>query len=255
MPDVAGAELRAPADRGPASLASRPLSASVGQTGVDDNDDKGALQTLTNEATHRQGAFRICAVVTAVMAGLLLVGPLAGQAQQPATVYRLGILSPGGLPEPSLPTSPNLVPIALRELGYTDGQNLLIERRFAEGRIDRLPVLARELVQLRVDVIVAVSEAIPAAKDATSTIPIVMGFGFNPVEQGFISSLAALEEVERIRATLAELEKAVPVLSEDEHAAVLALGDDFAAVWESTACPPELKKKILHGARGDHRDA
>lgn len=56
---------------------------------------------------------------------------------------------------------------------------------------------------------------------------------------------AALEEVERIRATLAELEKAVPVLSEDEHAAVLALGDDFAAVWESAACPPELKKKIL----------
>jgi putative tryptophan/tyrosine transport system substrate-binding protein len=132
----------------------------------------------------------VWAVVTAVMAGLLFVGPLAGQAQQPGKVYRLGILSPGGLPDPSLPTSPNLVPIALRELGYTEGQNLLIERRFAEGRIDRLPVLARELVQLRVDLIVAVSETIPAAKDATTTIPIVMGFGFNPVEQGFIGSLA-----------------------------------------------------------------
>ena len=78
----------------------------------------------------------------------------------------------------------------MRELGYADGQNLVVERRFAEGKIDRLPALARELVQLRVDVIVAVSEAIPAARDATRTIPIVMGFGFNPVEQGFVASLA-----------------------------------------------------------------
>jgi hypothetical protein len=84
---------------------------------------------------------------TAAMAGLLLVGPLTGQPQEPGKVYRLGILSPGALPDPSLPTSPNLVPIALREMGYTDGQNLVIERRFAEGRIDRLPVLARELVR------------------------------------------------------------------------------------------------------------
>jgi ferric-dicitrate binding protein FerR (iron transport regulator) len=56
---------------------------------------------------------------------------------------------------------------------------------------------------------------------------------------------AALEEVERLRATLSELEKAVPALSTHEQAAVFALGGDFAAVWESTACPPELKKKIL----------
>jgi putative ABC transport system substrate-binding protein len=79
--------------------------------------------------------------------------------------------------------------MALHELGYTEGQNLVIERRLAEGQIDRLPALARELVQLRVDVIVAVSEAIRAAKHATVTIPIVMGFGFNPVEQGFVASL------------------------------------------------------------------
>lgn len=56
---------------------------------------------------------------------------------------------------------------------------------------------------------------------------------------------AALEEVERLRTTRTELDKAVPALSEDERAAVLALGDHFAAVWESSACPPELKKKIL----------
>jgi putative ABC transport system substrate-binding protein len=120
----------------------------------------------------------------------LLAAPLAAEAQPAGKVYRLGILSPGAVPEPSAATSPNLVPIALRELGYIDGQNLVVERRFAEGRIDRLPALARDLVGLRVDVIVAVSEAIQAAKDATVTIPIVMGFGFNPVEQGFVASLA-----------------------------------------------------------------
>ena len=129
------------------------------------------------------------AFITMVGGGIFAF-PLVVGAQQPGKVYRLGILSPGAIPDPSLPTSPNLVPVALRELGYIDGQNLVIERRFAEGRIDQLPVLARELVQLRVDVIVAVSEAIPAAKVATSTHPIVMGFGFNPVEQGLIGSLA-----------------------------------------------------------------
>jgi putative ABC transport system substrate-binding protein len=84
-----------------------------------------------------------------------------------------------------------LVPTALRDLGYVEGQNLVIERRFAEGNIDRLPGLARELVQLRVDVIVAVSAgAIQAAKDATTTTPIVMGFGSEPVRRGFVASLA-----------------------------------------------------------------
>ena len=138
----------------------------------------------------RGGLVRPWAAVSVAVAVLLLAAPVGGRAQQPARVYRLGILSPGAHPAPSLATSPNLVPMALRELGYIDGQNLVVERRFAEGRIDRLPVLARELVQLRVDVIVAVSQAIPAARDATPTIPIVMGFGFNPVEQGFIASLA-----------------------------------------------------------------
>jgi putative ABC transport system substrate-binding protein len=129
------------------------------------------------------------AFIASVTAGIF-AAPLPVGAQQAAKVYRLGILSPGAVPEPSVATSPNLVPIALRELGYIEGQNLVVERRFAEGKIDRLPVLARELVQLRVDVIVAVSEAVRAAKDATATIPIVMGFGFNPVEQGFVASLA-----------------------------------------------------------------
>jgi putative tryptophan/tyrosine transport system substrate-binding protein len=94
------------------------------------------------------------------------------------------------MPDPSVATTPNLVPSALRDLGYIEGRNLVVVRRFAEGQVDRLPDLARDLIQQRVDVIVAVSEAIRAARDATTSIPIVMGFGFNPVEQGFVASLA-----------------------------------------------------------------
>src|SRR4030095_16640927 len=90
----------------------------------------------------------------------VLPATLAAEAQQPGRVHRLGILSPGAVPDPSVATSPNLVPMALRELGYIDGQNLVIDRRFAEGKTDRLRALASELVALRVDVIVAVSEAI-----------------------------------------------------------------------------------------------
>jgi putative ABC transport system substrate-binding protein len=82
---------------------------------------------------------------------------------------------------------------ALRELGYVEGQNLVVEPRWAEGKVERLPGLARELVQLKVDVIVAISgSALRQARDATTTIPIVMVAGWNPdpVAAGFVASLA-----------------------------------------------------------------
>ena len=125
-----------------------------------------------------------------MLAVALLAAPPVGSAQDAGRVYRLGILSPSPMPDPAVATTPNLVPSALRELGYVEGRNLVVVRRFAEGQVDRLPDLARDLIQQRVDVIVAVSEAIRAARDATTSIPIVMGFGFNPVEQGFVASLA-----------------------------------------------------------------
>lgn len=112
-------------------------------------------------------------------------------AQTARGVYRLGFLSPSGTLEPSIPGTANLVPKLLRDSGYVEGQNLEVQRRFADGRIDRLPQLAKELVDLRMDVIVAVSPtAIKPALDATKTIPIVMGFGKDPVRDGFITSLA-----------------------------------------------------------------
>lgn len=112
-------------------------------------------------------------------------------AQTARGVYRLGFLSPSGTLEPSIPGTANLVPKLLRDSGYVEGRNLEVQRRFADGRIDRLPQLAKELVDLRMDVIVAVSPtAIKPALDATKTIPIVMGFGKDPVRDGFITSLA-----------------------------------------------------------------
>jgi ABC-type uncharacterized transport system substrate-binding protein len=120
----------------------------------------------------------------------LLVAPFAAEGQQAGKVYRVGILSPGGVPDPSIATTPNLVPTALRELGYVDGRNLVVERRFAEGISARLPRLARELVQLQVDVIFALGDGVEAARDASTTIPIVMIFGGDPVARGWVASLS-----------------------------------------------------------------
>jgi putative ABC transport system substrate-binding protein len=112
-------------------------------------------------------------------------------AQQTKKLFRLGLLAPSAPPAPEVASAPNLVPKFLHELGYIEGQNLLIERRFAHGKFDRLPYLAKELADLQVDVIVAVSPtAIQPAQAATKTIPIVMGFGKDPVRDGFVASLA-----------------------------------------------------------------
>jgi ABC-type uncharacterized transport system substrate-binding protein len=122
----------------------------------------------------------------------LLAAPLAAEAQQAGRIFRLGMLVQGAqVPSSDQRTSVFLILAALRELGYLEGQNLVIERRYAEGKTDRLPGLARDLVQLRVDVIVTVGPvAIRAAKDATTTIPIVFFGNFDPVAAGFVASLA-----------------------------------------------------------------
>ena len=121
----------------------------------------------------------------------LLAAPLVGEAQQAGTVYRLGILFPIA-PSPSeQKTSAVLIPAALRELGYVEGRNLVIERRYAEGKVDRFPTLVRELLGLHVDVILAITEgAVQAAKAATRDIPIVLYCNCDPVAAGLVSNLA-----------------------------------------------------------------
>ena len=118
----------------------------------------------------------------------LLAAPLAAEAQRPGSVYRIGYLSSESA---SPPTGLELFRQGVRELGYVDGRNVLIEARFAEHKLDRLPELAAELVRLRMDVIVTFSTpAARAAKQATHTIPIVMSSGGDPVGSGLVASLA-----------------------------------------------------------------
>jgi putative ABC transport system substrate-binding protein len=117
---------------------------------------------------------------------LLLAAPLAAEAQPAGKVYRIGILVPGS-------TSPQIQAFreGLRDLGYVEGQNLAIEYRSAEDRLERLPGLASELVTLKVDIIYAtVTPAAQAAKNATKTIPIVFGASSDPVDYGLVASLA-----------------------------------------------------------------
>jgi ABC-type uncharacterized transport system substrate-binding protein len=124
-----------------------------------------------------------------IVALALLVAPLAAAAQQPTKVYRVGRLQPASPIEPN----PLLEAFrqALRDLGYVEGQNLVLEVRSAEGSPERLRDLAAELVQLPVDVIVAAgSPAIRAAQHATRTIPIVMAAPPDAVAEGFVASLA-----------------------------------------------------------------
>jgi putative ABC transport system substrate-binding protein len=118
------------------------------------------------------------------------VAPLCSNAQPPGKVYRIGLLGLGLPPsEAQWQQSPFLQ--ALRELGWHEGQNLVIERRYAEGKLDRLPALAAELVGLKVDLIVAGGAiAIRAAQQAPSTIPIVMTGVADAVRAGFVASLA-----------------------------------------------------------------
>jgi putative ABC transport system substrate-binding protein len=124
----------------------------------------------------------------------LATGSLAAKAQQPVKVYRIGFLGFGSR-ETTAPYV-NAFEDSLRELGYVEGRNITIERRFAEGKIEQLPSLAAELVRLKVDVIMAgpafayfPGSAGVAASRLTKTIPIVMFVG-DPVGSGLVASLA-----------------------------------------------------------------
>ena len=123
------------------------------------------------------------------MAGGLLAAPLAAEAQQAGKVYRIGVLESTS---PAL-NAANLAAFQqeLRELGYVERQNYAIEYRSADGRPDRFPDLAAELVRLKVDLIVTRgTTGALAAKNATRTIPIVMATSGDPVAAGLVASLA-----------------------------------------------------------------
>ena len=124
-----------------------------------------------------------------MVAVALCSAPSVSSAQQASKVYRIGFLSYQGCPIP--PNSMGPFRQGLRELGYVEGQNIIIECRGAPGAPDRLPGLAAELVRLPVDVLVAAGTASAlAAKQATKTIPTVMVYVGDPVGSGLVTSLA-----------------------------------------------------------------
>jgi putative ABC transport system substrate-binding protein len=130
---------------------------------------------------------RLARLATTVLALALLAAPLAAEAQPVGKVPQVGVLSPGSPPVGALDAFRQ----GLRELGYLEGRDIVIEWRFSEGKDDRLPGLARELVQQNVDVLVAVNTpAALAAKNSTKSIPIVITRVADPVSVGLVASLA-----------------------------------------------------------------
>jgi putative ABC transport system substrate-binding protein len=146
----------------------------------------GNLKSKSGPADQNRRSLGISVIVF-----VLTFGSAVAQAQQPKKVYRIGYLSQF---EPARESSRSeKIRAALRELGYVEGQNIVIEYRYAEGKPDRFADLAVELVRLKVDIIVAAggSVIVQAAQNATKTIPIVMmGGGLDPVEAGLVESLA-----------------------------------------------------------------
>jgi putative ABC transport system substrate-binding protein len=184
-------------------------------------------------------------LVVLVALGVFLAAPVI-HAQPSTKVYRIGTLRPG-----SRPTEPDwkqrwVFAEALRELGWVEGQNIVIEDRWADGRTDRLPALAAELVRLKVDLITTRSwPAAVAAKQATTTIPIVIAGTGDPVATGLVQSLARpggnitglgdlATELSAKRLEL--LKEAVPKLAR------------VALLWNSADGGMSLRARALQGA-------
>jgi putative ABC transport system substrate-binding protein len=174
---------------------------------VDEYNDFASFQALPRSARRSCGPIKflndgmparnritVKSTVTRLVATavLLLVGSVAVPAQPPGKSPRVGVLRPGNPPPGDLGHR-EAFEGGLRDLGWTPGTNILIEYRYAEGKLERLSELAAELVRLPVDVIVASAPmGVRAAQQATRTIPIVMSTLPDPVGEGFVASLAGL---------------------------------------------------------------
>jgi putative ABC transport system substrate-binding protein len=181
----------------------------------------------------------------------LLAAPLAAEAQPPGKVYRIGYLAT--IPPPAHLWEALLD--GLRERGYSEGQNLVFERRFSEGHAERFPAFAAEMVQLRVDCVIAITTpAALAVKNATQTIPIVMTTAIDPVGAGLAASLArpggtvtgnAILYAELSTKRLELLKEVVPGLS---RVAVLwnAANPANASVWHETQAAASALGLVLY---------
>ncbi len=177
------------------------------------------------------------------LAGTLLVAPFAAEAQQAAQVARIGYLGANPASNPHLLEAFRQ---GLRDLGYVEGRNVVIEYRDAEGKFERLPALAAELVALKVDVIMTGGTPGPlAAMQATRTIPIVFAAAADPVGSGIVTSLGrpggnvtglSILLPELVGKNLEQLKQAVPGVSR------------VAVLWHPGGYPERTEKNILKGA-------
>jgi putative tryptophan/tyrosine transport system substrate-binding protein len=178
----------------------------------------------------------------AVLALSLLAAPLAAEAQQAAA--RLGWLGENPAANPHLRGA---FLQGLRDLGYVEGRNVVIEYRNAEGKLERFPALAAELVALKVDVIVTAGGTLAAlaAKQATRTLPIVFAAAADPVESGLVTSLArpggnvtglSVLAPELVGKCLEQLKQAVPGVSR------------VAVLWQPGGFGERTEKDMLNGA-------
>ena len=179
------------------------------------------------------------------LAGGLLAAPLTAEGQQPGRVARIGYLA-ANLAVAD-PRTREAFLQGLRDLGYVEGRNLLIEYRDAAGKTERFPALAAELVALKVDVIVAAGGTLAAlaAKQATTTLPIVFAAVGNPVAEGLVTSLArprgnvtglSLVQQEIVGKSLELLKQAVPEVSR------------VALLLKPDSMPDRAKKDRLNAA-------
>jgi putative ABC transport system substrate-binding protein len=180
-----------------------------------------------------------------LVGGCTLAAPFAGEAQQ-VKVYRVGALLQGSPPAPG--SQPGILVRALRDLGYIEGRNIVLDRRWAEGQSERFSSLASELVALKPDAIVAeTTPAAIAAKRATATIPIVMVWPSDPVDSGLVASLARPGgNVTGMSSLQTELQgKGVELLH-----AVVPKATRMAALVSDNPVHPSQLKTIQDAARG-----
>jgi putative ABC transport system substrate-binding protein len=185
---------------------------------------------------------------------LFIVFCVPAQAQQPGKIPRVGYIQ--APPTAALATRTEAFRQGLRELGYVEGKNIVIEYRFADGKLDRMPVLAAELVDLKVNVIVTAGPAdTRAAKKATRTIPIVMAQDSDPIGNGFVASLArpggnltglATQSPEVSGKQLELLKEIVPKLSRVAIMSSSNIPGNAQAVKEADGAAAALGLNLLH---------
>src|SRR4030095_4308175 len=149
--------------------------------GLTKSSSNGSTLLTAKDMKKKIAVLTFCAMLSALCS--------SATAQQPAKIPRIGYLTGSSISV--ITDRTEAFSQGLRDLGYVDGKNIVIEWKSAEGKVDRLPALAAELVRLKVDVIVTTGPtATHPAKQASSSIPIVMAQDIDPVGTGFVASLA-----------------------------------------------------------------